>query len=107
MNLPQLKQTETFEATIGGYKLNFRKAVISDSYLLMLMTEEKNSINSLLRIVAELMSGYEETIEQRLEFLKKLDFSNLETINKDINNILKEAGFLAKTEVKEVRSKKK
>lgn len=103
MKLPQLKEIETFEGKIGNVTLTFRKVIISDSYSLNKLSESKNSLDGLLKIIAELMHGYDETVEARLTFLKSIQLDRFSELTEDINLILKTAGL----EFEKLEDKKK
>lgn len=114
MKLPQLEQVETFKSFIMTYELNFRKAVIKDTVILTKFsdTKERNfaeTLDSLLEIVASLMHGYDETLEERIAFLKGIECNDYNKLNEQIGEILVKAGISEATgtsDKKKVISKK-
>lgn len=92
--LPQIKPVTTVKATLCGVELNFRKAKLGDSLELNEKVKQGFLGNALnIYMLAYLMDGYDETVEQRVDYLKSLPVSNLDDITTNITNILKDLGL--------------
>ena len=100
MNLPQIQPVTLVKARLCGTVLQFRKAKLEDSaYLEQIVNEGVLGMESNIRILAFLMEGYEEPLEERIKFLKSLQVNGISDY-KEITELLEKVGL-------NVESKKK
>lgn len=92
--LPQLKEVETFESPILGTLIKFRKVVISDADILLRVNEaseaNKGNLELLplfIELAATLMYGYEETLEERIDYINKMECHKFTDLIEDIRKI--------------------
>ncbi len=88
MKLPQVKERTILTFKLCGYTLHFRKGTVKDTDLLIEEISKGHTITQIgRRMLAELMYGYDETVEQRMEFIENLEISGAADFSK-ISDIL-------------------
>lgn len=88
MRLPEQK-IETITVRVGGYDLVFRKLALKDA--IELTKDDANDAEKVAKLLANLLEGYENSYEEKLEFIKNLQLDSTD----ELNNLLTKLGFLS------------
>lgn len=90
MKLPE-KKIETVNIKIGEYDLVFKKATLNDSVLVNQFAKEHGQDNPIItiKILAMLLHGYENSQEEKEDFLSGLEVEDIG----NMNNLLSKLGI--------------
>lgn len=104
MNLPQTTATKIVW-NHRGETINFRKLSFGEVRMLQKMEKEGQDayFDFIYELLANLLYGYTETFEERLAFIKSLEFDDLIELMTEINKLLFLLG-MPKPEKKEKRN---
>ena len=89
MNLPSITP-ETFEVKVKDVVLTFREPLTSEYEIIYSLTSNTNDMESIAKLIASLLYGYEEDLEQRIEFIKKLPIQYINEVANGLSNYLSE-----------------
>lgn len=104
-SLPKLKQQTVKEYMIGGFKLRFRKIKLNDADLFTdIQKYNLTGLASSLYALAYLMTGYEDDLQARLDFLNSIELDNVEDMFM-LRTILEDLG-LENSQAKDIKKKK-
>jgi hypothetical protein len=106
-SLPKLNKETIKEFEIGGFNLKFRKVKLSDADLFVNIAKfNLVGLAQSIYALAYLMTGYDESIEQRIEFLTNIELNGAEEMFR-IKEMLEELGIEKSSEQDTTKNLKK
>lgn len=85
---------------LASQKLKLRKPTFQEAVLMQKwVSDGVSGLNLNLHIIASLMTGYQKSFEEKLEWLHSLPFESIDDV-KETDSILAQLGFTASTSKK-------